>query len=557
VSENSIDPARIAALLEGPRFTRWRETKLWSGETLTARFLATAKRQPDATMLVDGVLHLSFAAALARSSALAAGLAARGIGRGDALACQLPNWWEAAIVFLAAQQLGAHSVPVVPILRAREFSLVLRETAPKAIFTRGDAQSLELAAEAAALGHPDLPLLVAVRSDTARPEQVPGENPGPELLAFEDLLPATFPAAGRDPVVSAQPEDLAAVIYTSGSTAAPKGALHIQQTLIAEIDSLKEAHDLGPGDSVLMPSPLGHISGVIHGILVPALLGTSAVLQARWDPGAALLAIESNSVTYMIGAPVFLQEMLRHPSFPERDLSSLRLFSCGGAPVPPELLAEASKRMPELVAKRVYGSSEFPTISTTNAEDARTRGIDSEGKALRGVEIRIVTATGTPATTGQEGEIRAYGPECFIGYANPALDRETFDADGFLCTGDLGVLDDAGYLRITGRLKDIIVRKGEKISAREVEERILEHADVEEVAVIALPDQERGELACACIRLAEGAALHSIAGLSAFLRDRGLTPQKLPERMETLTELPRGASGKVDKRELVRRFTES
>lgn len=553
MSEDGINPAHIAALLAGPRFTRWRDAGFWSGETLTARFLATVERQPNATMLVDDALELSFAAVAQRSRTLAASLAARGIGRGDALACQLPNWWEAAIVFLAAQQLGAHSVPALPILRAREFSLVLSETAPRAVFARGDSQSLELVAEAAALGHPGLSLLIAVRPDAALGTQDMAQKPGPEILSFEELLSAETSRAE----VSAQAEDLAAVIYTSGSTAAPKGALHIQQTLVAEIDSLRAAHDLGPGDSVLMPSPLGHISGIIHGILVPALLGTSAVLQARWDPGAALRTIEKYSITYMIGAPVFLQEMLRHPSFGEHDLSSLRLFSCGGAPVPPGLLAQARERLPGLVAKRVYGSSEFPTISTTDDEDARTRGLDSEGKALHGVEIRIVTATGARAATGEEGEVRARGPECFVGYANSSLDRGIFDSDFFLCTGDLGVLDAAGYLRITGRLKEIIVRKGEKISAREVEEWILEHADVEEVAVIALPDQERGELACACIRLIEGATLHSLPELIAFLRTQGRTPQKFPERMETLATLPRGASGKVDKRELVRRFTKS
>ena len=409
-------------------------------------------------------------------------------------------------------------------------------------FVRGDDQHLGLAREAIAMAAGPKPEIVAVRAE--RPHR-----------SLETLLE---PPGAADCSDAGLPEDLAAVIYTSGSTAAPKGALHIHETLASEILSLREAHDLGSEDRVLMPSPLGHISGVIHGVLVPALLGTSAVLQPRWDAGNAIRAIEAHRVTYMIGAPVFLREILDHPSFDDRDLSSLRLFSCGGAPVPPELLEEARTRLPALVAKRVYGSSEFPTITTTSAADAAARGLDSEGRALRGIDLAIVDEAGDRCAPGAEGEIRATGPECFLGYANPALDEETFDAQGRLRTGDLGVVDADGYLRITGRLKDIIVRKGEKISAREVEELLGQHEAIAECAVIALPDQERGEMACACVTLAEGTgaeAIGDVHALSAWLRTRGLTPQKRPERLELVQALPRGASGKIDKRELVRRFS--
>lgn len=536
------DSARLATRIRERDPEALRAAGLWPGRSLSGLFEESVARTPTSPIWIEGDTVISFEEALDRSARLAAALAKRGIGRGDAIAYQLPNWWEAATVLLATLRLGATVVPIVPILRARELSLILRETAPGAFFVRGDDQHLGLAREAIAMAAGPKPEIVAVRAE--RPH-----------LSLETLLE---PPGSADCPDAGLPEDLAAVIYTSGSTAAPKGALHIHETLASEILSLREAHDLGSGDRVLMPSPLGHISGVIHGVLVPALLGTSAVLQPRWDAGNAIRAIETHRVTYMIGAPVFLREILDHPSFDDHDLSSLRLFSCGGAPVPPELLEEARTRLPALVAKRVYGSSEFPTITTTSAADAAARGLDSEGRALRGIDLAIVDETGGRCAPGAEGEIRATGPECFLGYANSALDEETFDAQGRLRTGDLGVVDADGYLRITGRRKDIIVRKGEKISAREVEELLGQHEAIAECAVIALPDQERGEMACACITLTEGTSaetLGDVHALSAWLRARGLTPQKRPERLELVQALPRGASGKIDKRELVRRFS--
>jgi cyclohexanecarboxylate-CoA ligase len=324
--------------------------------------------------------------------------------------------------------------------------------------------------------------------------------------------------------------------------------MHTHQTLTAELRSLVEAHGLGPSDRVLMPSPLTHVSGVVHGILAPALLGTSAVLEERWDPGAALRDVERHRVTYMIGAPTFLQEMLAHPHVAEHDLSSLRLFSCGGASVAPELMRAGRARIPGLVTKRSYGSSEFPTIATTSVEDALAHGLDTEGRALRGVEIRITDAGGRELQPGGEGEIRARGPDCFLGYVDRALDADSFDDEGFFRTGDLGVLDVDGYLRVTGRVKDIIVRKGEKISAREVEDLLLEHPDVADAAVIPLADATSGERACACIQAARDAEPPTLDALVAFLRGRDLTPQKLPEQLEVVSEFPRTPSGKINKR---------
>jgi len=427
----------------------------------------------------------------------------------------------------------------VPILRAREVSVIVRQTRPRVIVLPHRHRNVDFVAQMRDVlaSLPDVHATLAV----ARAEDGDLGANGvrfAQLLAGGPAAPGAAPDAGR----------LALIIYTSGSTAEPKGALHTHDTLTAELSSLVVAHGLGPADRVLMPSPLTHVSGVVHGILAPALLGTSAVLEERWEPGAGLADIARHHVTYMIGAPTFLQEMLAHPQVGAHDLTSLRLFSCGGASVAPELMRLGRALLPGLVTKRSYGSSEFPTIATTGVADALARGLDTEGRALTGVEIRICDPDGRPLAAGAEGEIRARGPECFLGYVDATLDADSFDGDGFFRTGDLGVLDGDGYLRVTGRVKDIIVRKGEKISAREVEDLLLAHPAIADAAVIPLADPSTGERACACVQLARDAQPITLATLVAFLRRHDLTPQKLPEQLELVDDFPRTPSGKINKR---------
>lgn len=523
----------------GALAARYRESGLWRGASLGASFEETCTRLGSRPALVDGPTTLGFDQLHRATERLAGGLERLGVREGDAVAYMLPNWWEAAATLLATVRLGAIAVPIVPFLRSREVRQILVETQPAVVIapeSRGTTDYSSLLRDAIATVAGLAPQIVLTR---------PAAPASGETHDFASLLAAT-PPPPRD-VDAAR---LAVVIYTSGSTAAPKGALHTHETLDAELQSLRRVHDLGPTDRVLMPSPLTHVSGVVHGILAPALLGTSAVLMDRWEPGAALAHIEAERVTYMIGAPTFLQEMLAHPDLARHDLSSLRLFSCGGASVPAELMRQAREKLPGLVSKRVYGSSEFPTISTTSADDAQTRGLDTEGRALPGVELAIFSEEGTAVPPGTEGEIRARGPDCMVGYADSRQNAETFDENGFLRTGDLGVLDDDGYLTVTGRVKDIIVRKGEKISAREIEDLILRHGSVAEVAVVPLADAAAGEIACACVRLEPGSLSPTLEELVAFLRALDLTTRKLPERLVTCTDFPRAPSGKIHKKRL-------
>jgi len=524
----------------------YRTDGVWSSKPLGDVFQRTVARRRDAVALIEGADETSFAELGRRVATLAAGLARVGVRTGDAVAYQLPNWWEAAATLLATVTLGAHAVPIVPILRGREVSVILRQTRPRVLVlpeTFRGTDFVALAREVIA-AVPGLETFLLVARATAG-------GSGERTARFDEIMAET---AAAPPAAPVDPASLALVIYTSGSTADPKGAMHSHQTLAAELASLVVAHGLGDTDRVLMPSPLTHISGVVHGILAPALLGTSAVLEERWDPGTALRDVARHRVTYMIGAPTFLQEMLAHEDLDAHDLSSLRLFSCGGASVAPELMRQGRARIPGLVTKRSYGSSEFPTIAATGLEDALARGQDTEGRALAHVELRVTDEAGVPLPPGSEGEIRARGPDCFLGYVDATLDADSFDADGFFRTGDLGVLDDGGYLRVTGRVKDIIVRKGEKISAREVEDLLLAHPSIADAAVIPLSDPVTGERACACVQLARDAAPLTLDELTTFLRAHDLTPQKLPEQLALVDDFPRAPSGKINKRLLRERI---
>jgi cyclohexanecarboxylate-CoA ligase len=516
-----------------PLAARYREAGLWRGETIWHAFADTAARHPAKVALVDGPVRTTFAALHDAAACFAGGLAARGIGAGDVIAFQLPNWTEAVVVLLAAARLGAVATPILPIHRRREVGFILRQAGARALVVPGRWRDFDHAALATELA-PDLPALahVIVVRDAARPGTTPWDD-----------------VAGEPPRPAADGGAVALLVYTSGTTADAKGVLHSHDTLLAEARSLGPVHTLTSSDVVLMPSPLTHISGIVHALLVPAVFGTTAVLMDRWIADDALALIAAERVTYMVGAPTFLRDLADHPRLAAHDTSSFRLFSCGGADVDPALVRSAAARL-GCVAKRVYGSTEFPTVTTTGPDDPPERRIDTDGRAIGANEVRIVDEDGRPLPAGREGDVEARGPECFLGYRDAALDAESFTADGWLRTGDLGTLDGAGWLRITGRRKDIIIRKGENISAREVEELVATHPAIGEVAVVGVPDAAAGEVACAVVRLRAGAAPPTLADVVAHLASRGLSRRKMPERLEFVDDFPRTASGKVVKRAL-------
>jgi len=523
-------PARLA----GP----WRDTGAWRPETVWTAWRRIVAATPEKTAVVDADQRLSFEVLSNRAERIASQLALLGVRTGDRVAFQLPNWWEAIAIYLATARIGAVAVPILPIARERDLDFVLAESRARVFFVPGMVRGTDHRALAAAVRvrHATLTHVVTVRS-----------APLDDMLSLDDL-----PCANAGP----PPTDAEAIwllMYTSGTTAAPKGVLHSHATLLAKAHSLGAVHALTPADTVLMPSPLTHISGLLYCLLVPAVHGTGSILMSRWDPPAALELIARERVTYMIGAPTFLRDLADAAPDDPRSLESFRLFSCGGAVVDPTLVRAAAARL-DCVAKRVYGSTEFPTMTTSGPDDPEEARVDTEGRPFGSTELRIALPGGTEAPVGHEGEVQARGPECFLGYLDPRLNPDAFTDDGWYRTGDLGVLDHDGRLRITGRLKDVIIRKGENVSAREVEELVATHPAVAEVAVVGLPDAAAGEIVCAVLRVRPGHDAPSLADLGAHLRAAGLSTRKVPERIEVVAEFPRTASGKIVKRDLQRRL---
>jgi cyclohexanecarboxylate-CoA ligase len=511
----------------------YRSRGLWRPETLPGRLAAVAAAEAGRTALIDGERRLRFDEAAALVERLAGHLAARGVGPGDVVSWQLPNWWEAVVLHHAALRLGALPNPVNPIFRGREMRFVLAEARPRVLAVPPRFRGFDHAA-----------LAVRLQAEISGIETVlvvRGEHPG--ALPLGALLEEPPPAPPF--ACPARPADPALLLYTSGTTSDPKGVLHSHETLLYEIDSLRAVHRITRDDRYLGGSPLAHIAGLVYGALMPFALGTSTALLERWDAGRALELIERERVTFQTGAPTFLQTLADHPDAARRDLSSFRLFSTGGASIPTEPIRAAERQL-GCTVKRAYGSTEAPTLTATAFDDPEEARLGTDGRPIGAAELRIVGPDGRGLGPGREGEIRARSPELFLGYRNASLDREAFDEAGWFRTGDLGVVDGAGYLRVTGRLKDVIIRGGENVSVKEVEDLLAEHPAVAEVAIVGMPDPLLGERACAFVAPRPGARL-TFEEMVAFLEAREIARQKIPERLEVRRHLPKTASGKVRK----------
>jgi acyl-CoA synthetase (AMP-forming)/AMP-acid ligase II len=476
--------------------------------------------------------HATTLGALVSDAQVVAGaLQARGIGPGDVVAVQLPGSYEGAVAQAAIGLCGAVLLPVVMIYGPRELGFVLRRSGATAVILAREHRGRPHAAVilGGLSGLAALKLAVVV-GDTA---------PGHGAISYADL--AGGPGGPyRQP--GPAPDDRAALMYTSGTTADPKGVQHSHRTLLAEATSRVYAHT-GPGARSLGLFPPGHIAGLLT-LLRILLLGTPTVIMQAWDAALAARLIDRHAVTTSGGAPVQLSGLLDQQASGTATLATLREFLTGAAPVPPSLIRRADAA--GITAFRSYGSSEHPTISAGSVADSLDQRAATDGRLVAGNQVRIVDPAGRDVPAGRDGEILSRGPELFAGYTDAALNAAAFLPGGWFRTGDVGRLDDNGYLTVTDRLKDIIIRGGENISAKEVEDLLITHPAVADVAVIPAPDPVMGERVCAVVVARPGCSFELEEARAHFVA-AGAARQKTPEVIVLVDELPRTPAGKVRK----------
>ena len=524
----------LSPALNEETVARYRREGLWAGRTLIDDACELAATGGSAPVFLGETCATDYASLLADAHALAAALWERGLRPGDVIAFQLPNWIETAVINLAACRLGLVCNPLMPIYRDAELAFMLNDSRTRAAFVPSSFRGFDFDEMYARL-RPEL---------AHRPTVITVRGTGDAGERYEDLLAAGQGRAVTWPQVS--PSDTKLLLYTSGTTGRPKAVLHSHETLARAVKLSATHWGIAPGDVVLMPSPVTHATGYASALELPFLQGTRTVLMERWDAAEAVALIERYNIAATIGATPFLKELTAAARASGSRLPSLRVFACGGAAVPPEVIYEANRVFARQPAFRAYGSSEVPYVALgrpggASADEATT----TDGQVID-YDVRVRDDEGRNLAPGQAGEIVARGPALFLGYANAGDTDDCFTADGYFRTGDIGVLTAARWLTITGRKKDLIIRGGENISAKEIEDVLHRHPQIAEAAVVSMPHERLGEGVFAFVITRDGAALDFDA-LVAHLRTSGLARQKHPERMTIVTQFPRTASGKIRK----------
>jgi acyl-coenzyme A synthetase/AMP-(fatty) acid ligase len=532
----------------------------WDGSTLSGNVAATAAARGWRLAVVDrdGRSEHSYAELAADSARFGAWLEGRGVGAGDVVSIQLPNWYEFVVAALATQQVGAVINPLLPVYRRKELLHVFTVAEPKVVCTPASYRDYDhlthtrLAIEES--GRPIVHLVV----DDRRPQTV-GAADAPTVW-FADTLAGDatgFEAqelpAPATPHLGERPADVSELIFTSGTEAAPKAIMHTEQTANF---SVRVAHrDLGIDDDdvVWMPSPIGHSTGFNYGVRFALYHGLPLVLQDRWDPRVACDLIEARRASYTLASTTFLQDLVGEAERRgDAHLGSMTRFGCGGSPVPPELVRRAAAC--GLGVLRLYGSTEVLVATWNRPGGPLDKAIGTDGPALSDVEVEVRDEHGAVCAPGAPGEIHVRGPNTCVGfYRDPPRTAATFAPGGWVRSGDLATVDADGFLTVVGRKKEIIIRGGLNITPREIEDLLLAFAEVERVAVVGLPDERLGERVCACVVLAPGTEL-DLTTMIERLRGAGLATYKLPERLERLDALPLTASGKIQKFEIVTRI---
>lgn len=526
------------------RRERYEAEGLWTDHTLAGRALEHADSAGDEVAVIDEHGSYTFGRLASDALALAGELRARGVGAGDVVSIQLPNRYELVVCAVAAQALGCVINPLLPNYRERELGTIFAVARPAVVVTPTEYRGFDHIGLVAAMGYRGLHLTVGDGGAI---------DDGP--LSYEAAVDAgrSHPLPTSD-IGSVAAASVSEVIFTSGTEAAPKAVMHTEQTANFSVRDAYDDLGMGPDDVVWMPSPLGHSTGFNYGMRFAVYHGLPLVLQDRWDPDHAVELVERHRCSYTLAATTFLSDLVaaarRHPA----DLSSMTRFGCGGAAVPPSLVDAAAEL--GITVLRLYGSTEVLVATWNRPWSSVEQRRDTDGAPMSHVDVRIDHEVEAQPVSGA-GEILVRGPNTAVGfYRDPERTARTFTSDGWVRSGDVGVMSPDGHLSVVGRLKEIIIRGGVNIAPREIEDIIRGFDDVEAVAIVGVPDDRLGERACACVVPSDGVSI-DLETITDRLRALGVATYKLPEVLHVVEQLPTTASGKIQKPILLQQVLEA
>lgn len=540
---------KVTLTFNEQRRAAYRQQGLWGDASLADYWQQTARAMPDKIAVVDNHgASYTYSALDHAASCLANWMLTKGIESGDRIAFQLPGWCEFTVIYLACLKIGAVSVPLLPSWREAELVWVLNKCQAKMFFAPTLFKQTR-----------PVDLILPLQNQLLQLQQIVGVDklaPATSSLSLSQIIADNTPLTTA---ITVHGDELAAVLFTSGTEGLPKGVMLTHNNILASERAYCARLNLTWQDVFMMPAPLGHATGFLHGVTAPFLIGARSVLLDIFTPDACLALLEQQRCTCMLGATPFVYDLLNLLEKQPADLSALRFFLCGGTTIPKKVARECQQRGIKLLS--VYGSTESSPHAVVNLDDPLSRFMHTDGYAAAGVEIKVVDDARKTLPPGYEGEEASRGPNVFMGYFDePELTARALDEEGWYYSGDLCCMDEAGYIKITGRKKDIIVRGGENISSREVEDILLQHPKIHDACVVAMPDERLGERTCAYVVLKAPHHSLSLEEVVAFFSRKRVAKYKYPEHIVVIEKLPRTVSGKIQKfllrKDIMRRLTQ-
>ena len=520
----------------------------WVNRVITDYLDEWAERTPDKVAFIDSRRQITYAELRAEVDRCALGLLELGIEPGDVVSFQLPNWIEWVVLHYACTRIGAISNPLIPIYREREVAFMVGLAGSKLIVVPREFR-----------GFDHVSLVESLKADWPALDHILVVG-GPEAPASWEIFMSTPWEERRDPAELAalrpDPNDVTLLIFTSGTTGEPKGVMHSHNTVVAANNPLPERLGISTESVIHMASTLAHLTGFLYGARLPVQNGATGILQDIWDPKEFIGLVERHGITYTSAATPFLHDVLSVPDVSQHPMSTLSRFCCMGAPIPRALVRRAKELLPSMAVLGGWGQTENALVTLGIPGDPEEKVVETDGYPWPGMQIRTVDFDGVPVPAGTEGRLQVQGPFLFVGYANRMkMTQDGFEGDWF-DTGDLAIVDEDGYVKLSGRTKDVIIRGGENIPVAYVENALYEDPRIESVAIVGLPDPRLQERAAAVVTLTAGSTL-SFEEMQVLLKEKGIAKQYWPERLEVIDALPRTASGKIQKFQLRDRFGET